>query len=500
MDAPAPEPSPPPAPPAAAPAFVDPGAAEGLPALGATDFWEILYGRRSVRRFKQDLPPAELVERVVHAGTWAPSSCNYQMWDLVVVDDPELNRALGELSTQMANAPVNIVVSYGTGFSEEGMAGLQSASAMIQNMSLAAHALGLGTFWITAMGSAEKVRETVGLPRDRFVVAVLALGWPDYPEGKFPRAPKRRPMDEVSHENHYGGRAIPSSADPQAWESDLLGIYQRARVMNGLRHNKPRPWEVRALEESLDLLLPDGAEKRAPDAEGQAPRWLDVLPCTGILVERVSKRRPGFRFDVAERSRAVATFAGGRTRPKAGLFAWPVPAGEAAVALDEAPLPPVEAGAYDVVSCLFRLEGLPPLERERALATLASYLKPGGRLLLGLVSQRSFHDWTERLRARRGGPRGVEYVLSPDPSIGPFRAVDVAEVESAARAAGLTTTSRTGVQAVPQPEEIDFRTRNFAPRSRKLATLVGKGLATLERLPGVQARYGRFQFLLLTKA
>ena len=125
---------------------------------------------------------------------------------------------------------------------------------------------------------------------------------------------------------------------------------------------------------------------------------------------------------------------------------------------------------------------------------MAGWLKPGGVLLLGCVSKRSFHDWTERLRARRGGPRGVEYVLSPDPNIGPFQAIDNAPLERAAEQAGLKLEQSLGLQAVPQPEEIAFRTRNFSPRSQGIARLVGKLLGAAERLPGVQARYGRFQF------
>ena len=459
-------------------------------------FWGTLFERRSVRRFKPDPVARELLDQLVHAGTWAPSSCNYQMWDLVVVDDPDVNRALGELSTQMANAPVNIVVSYGRDFSEEGFANIQSASALIQNMSLAAHAMGLGTFWITAMGGAERVREVVGLPRDRFVVAVLAVGWPDWPEGKAPRAPKRRPLADVRHFNHYGGRPIPGSANPADWAPDLLATYQRARVLNGLRHNKPRPWEVRALETAVETFLPTD-----PAGDGPAPRWLDVLPCTGILVDRLSKLRRGFAFDVVERSRAVAAFAGDRTRPRAGQLAWPVSGDFASLDAhtEEGPLAAPEVGTYDVVSCLFRLEGLAPDARATALAAMASWLKPGGQLLLGFVSRRSFHDWTERLRARRGGPRGVEYVLSPDPNIGPFEALEPSSIEQAAVAAGLTRTAQLGLQAVPQPEEIAFRTRNFSPRGQTVARFVGKLLGAFERLPGVQARYGRFQFQSYTR-
>lgn len=471
-----------------------------------SSFWGELYGRRSVRRFRPDPVPRELADRVIHAGTWAPSSCNYQMWDLVAVDDPEINHALASLSTQMGNAPLNVVVSYGRAFSEEGYANIQSASAMIQNMSLAAHALGLGTFWITQMGGAEKVRELVGLPVDRFVVAVLAVG---YPAKAKQNAPKRRPLADIRHWNHYGGRPIPSSAQPEHWAPDLLAIYQRARVLNGLRHNKPRPWEVRAIEQVVESFVP-----KAPEETASAPRWLDVLPCTGIVTDRLSKRRRGYHFDVVERSRGVAEFAGNRTRPKAGQLSWPSPkdltslpslAGvEGSVEhIDadsaEGHLDAPSAGAYDVITCIFRLEGVAPVDRSMLVEAMAGWLAPGGMLILGVVNKRSFHDWTERLRARRGGPRGVEYVLSPDPNIGPFGAVDCEQVKALVEAQGLTCEESLGLQAVPQPEEIEFRTRNFSGRMQGVARTAGKVLGMIEKLPGLQSRRGRFRFYRFTK-
>src|SRR5262245_60417467 len=112
----------------------DEGAAVGP--TPAFDFWKALYTRRSIRRFKPDPVPRELVAQVLHAGIWAPSSCNYQMWDFVAVDDPNVNAQLAGLSSQMGNAPVNIVVSYGRDFSEDAWANVQSASAAIENMSL----------------------------------------------------------------------------------------------------------------------------------------------------------------------------------------------------------------------------------------------------------------------------------------------------------------------------------------------------------------------------
>lgn len=450
------------------------------------DFWETLYGRRSVRRFKPDSVARELIDQVMHAGTWAPSSCNYQMWDLVAVDDAAINSKLAALSSQMSNAPVNIVVSYGRDFSEEGYANIQSASAMIQNMSLAAHALGLGTFWITQMGNAEKVRETVALPYDRLVIAVLALGWPKKTVSK---GPKRRPLSRVTHYNHYAGRPIPSSTNPNEWAPDLLTDYQRARVLNGLRHNKPKPWETRTLVTALDTLLPEGRDKPKV-GESHIGRWLDVLPCTGILTDRLCRERGGYQYSIVERSAAVAEFVAGRTRPRADVFGWPREANE---------LEAVPEASFDVVSCLFRLEDLARADRAELLQRLTEWVQPGGVLLIGFVNSSSYHDLTERLRSRGRGPKGVEYVLSPDPNIGPFESLSSAEIIQPCEAHGLRLEQRLGLQAMPSPEEIKFRTRNFSSRKQTAVRLAGKLLGMLEAVPGVTQSRGRFQFLKFRK-
>lgn len=454
----------------------------------AMDFWEALYSRRSVRKFKGDAVPRELVDQVMHAGIWAPSSCNYQMWDLVAVDDAGVNGKLAALSAQMGNAPVNIVVSYGRDFSEEGWANVQSASALIQNMSLAAHVLGLGTFWITQMGDREKVREIVGLPYDRLVIAVIALG---YPKFAAKAGPKRRPLSVVAHYNHYAGKPIPSSTDPTNWSKDDLATYQRARVLNGLRHNKPRPWEVRALLAMLERFVKEGRDEPAAGAE-RTLRWLDVLPCTGILTERMSRERRGWRFDAVERTQDVGDFIADRTLPRAGTFLWPSP--ESAHGQGE-PVPET----YDLVTCLFRTENLAPRDRPALFRALARWVKPGGSVVVGFVNRRSFHDWTEKLRARRGGPRGVEYVLSPDPNIGPFESLSPADVDALASEAGLRAVERLGLQAAPQPEEIEFRVRNFGKRAKSLVGILSSVVGVIDRVGFLRSRFGRFQFVKFTR-
>ncbi|MBI5363913.1 MAG: nitroreductase family protein [Planctomycetes bacterium] len=454
----------------------DEGAAPGP--TPACDFWDALYTRRSVRKFEKEPIPRELVRQVLHAGIWAPSSCNYQMWDFVAVDDPAVNAELARLSAQMGNAPVNVVVAYGRDFSEEGWANVQSASAAIQNMSLAAHVLGLGTFWITQMGDREKVRAVVGLPEDRLVVAVLALG---KPKGEPRKGPKRRPLAQVAHFNHYAGRPIPSSANPADWAADLLATYQRARVLNGLRHNKPRAWEVAALRAALDELVPEGRDADA----GKALRWLDVLPCTGIVTAEVNRARPAFAIDVVERTREVAEFAAQRTVPHGRTFGWPT----------SSALPAPPESAYAVVSCFYRLENLPEAARGELVQAMARWVKPGGRVVIAYVNRHSFHDLTEWLRERRGGPGGVEYVLAPDPNIGPFESLEPRAVETLCAQSGLTITARLGLQPVPSREEIEFRTRNFSKRHRRLSASIAWVLGVLGRFPGLATRRGRFQYV-----
>lgn len=486
--------------PAADPTFdataADDGSTRPLGELPALDFWDVLYSRRSIRKFDDRPVPRALVDQVMHAGIWAPSSCNYQMWDLVAVTDPEVNGRLAALSTQMANAPVNIVVSYGRDFSEEAWANIQSASALVQNMSLAAHALGLGTFWITQTGGAERVREEVGLPVDRLVIAVLALG---YPKVLPKRGPKRRPLDQVTHYEHYAGRPIPSSTDPEDWEPDLLATYQRARVLNGLRHNKPRAWEVRALDEAIDALVPDGIERpeAGPGGEDGRGRWLDVLPCTGIITARLGTRRKGFRFDVVERTAEVAAFCANRVSPRGATYGWPAAADVegGGASLDAAP-----EGAFDVVSCFFRLEGLRDADRAALLESMARWVKPGGRVLIAYVSSRSYHGLTERMRARRGGPGGVEYVLSPDPGIGPFTPLAPDHVGSLVGRAGLEIEQRFGTQPAPPPEEIEFRTRNMRPAAASALRRAAAAARVVMRTPGADLRRGRFQFVVARRA
>jgi len=449
------------------------------------DFWEVLYERRTTRRFDPARPvPRAMVLELLDAALIAPTSCNLQMWDFVVVDEPEQREQLGRLSLQVLATPITIFVAYGKEYSEEGHANVQSSAAALQNMSLTAHALGLGTFWINQLGPRPEVGRILGLPADREVVAALAVGWPaTYPKV----APRRRPFEHVVHWNHFGGEPIPSSPKPDDWSLELIRNYQQARVLNGNRYNKARPWEMAAALEAAERLAPRVDEGTPGD---DAPRWLDVLPVHGLFTGAMSRQHRDFRWCTLELSRDVAEFALKRAFPtvKGEAFVWD-PSSESAL----------PDGGFVRISVLHRLEALPSAQRPELLATLNRLLAPDGTLLLRYVSRSSFHALANWMHTRRGGPGGVEYVLAPDPNLGPWEALDPGAVEKLVKAAGFVIAKKYDEEVVPSAKEVDFRTRNMSPAKAKLVRGAVGAARVLGKLPGIAWAFARSRTLVLRR-
>ncbi|ABM81430.1 nitroreductase family protein [Hyperthermus butylicus] len=67
---------------------------------------------------------------------------------------------------------------------------------------LAAHAYGLGTVWIQAIGYQNAIKEILGIPEDKEPVSVLAVGWP----AEQPPQKPRKPLSEILYVNKYGER------------------------------------------------------------------------------------------------------------------------------------------------------------------------------------------------------------------------------------------------------------------------------------------------------
>ncbi|MBT1076146.1 nitroreductase family protein [Geobacter grbiciae] len=158
---------------------------------------EAIYGRRSVRQYTGEPVTREAVLEIVRAGSWAPSGLNNQPWRFAIVSDDEKRRALAGLTKYrhiLEGAPVSIAVFCDRAAMYNDTKDHQSVGACLQNMLLAAHALGLGAVWLgEILKSADKVRELLALPESLELMAVVAVGRP----AEFARTGDRKDLDEL---------------------------------------------------------------------------------------------------------------------------------------------------------------------------------------------------------------------------------------------------------------------------------------------------------------
>lgn len=151
---------------------------------------ELIKTRRSCRRYR----PAQIEDRelaaVLEAGTFAPTSMGRKDPWIVAVQRPDLLDRLARMNAEIMGSKGNpyydaptVVLVFAPADSRNAV---QDASCVLENMMLAAHALGLGSCWInreiemfrTSEGRDLMVRE-LGLPEGLTGVGAISLGYPD---------------------------------------------------------------------------------------------------------------------------------------------------------------------------------------------------------------------------------------------------------------------------------------------------------------------------------
>ncbi len=143
--------------------------------------------RRSVRHFTGDPVTREEILEILEAGRWAPSGLNNQPWRFLVVTAGDARQAGLAGCTKYApivraaGALLCVLLDRGAMYNE--IKDHQGAGACIQNMLLAAHALGLGAVWLgEIINQSLQVMETLGLdPAGLELQAVIAVGRPVHP-------------------------------------------------------------------------------------------------------------------------------------------------------------------------------------------------------------------------------------------------------------------------------------------------------------------------------
>jgi nitroreductase len=178
---------------------------------------EAIKSRRSVRSMTTETPSRELIEAILEAATWAPNHHLTEPWRFVVIakeDRLKLGEAMAEaLETTLKNddprneeilkaekqkplrSPVIIAVVLSPKTGDEKIVELEetvAAGAALQNLLLAAHALGLGTMVRTGKHSFEEpVRKYLEMKEKEKLVGLVYTGYASEPG----RPTNRKPVD-----------------------------------------------------------------------------------------------------------------------------------------------------------------------------------------------------------------------------------------------------------------------------------------------------------------
>ena len=160
------------------------------------DALEAIRKRRTVRSFTGAPIPRADLETIVDAGRLAASGYNRQPWDFIVVTDRGMIEQLKIAAQWMekAGAIIAVVLDPATKY------GLEDGSAAVQNMLLAATALGYGSCWLEGytLPLESQFKALLGVPDDKRLLTLVPIGvaveWP---------TKEKKPMEQVLHWEKY---------------------------------------------------------------------------------------------------------------------------------------------------------------------------------------------------------------------------------------------------------------------------------------------------------
>ena len=170
---------------------------------------EQIETRRSIRKFKDERIPDEVIDKIVRTGLWAPSAGNLQPCRIVkTTSDDQIKKladaAYGQNVVKDASAVLVVVAVPSESAQKYGSRGrslyvYQDTAALTNTILLTVHAMGYGGCWVGAFNEAAAA-DAISAPDGFQPVSIIPIGVPD--ESPNPRA--RKPPAEVVVDDKFG--------------------------------------------------------------------------------------------------------------------------------------------------------------------------------------------------------------------------------------------------------------------------------------------------------
>ena len=170
------------------------------------DVYEAVTSRLTVRDYKPDPVPDDVVARLLEAGRLAPSSRNLQPWHFIVIHERATIQKLGAIATSgrfTANAPLVIAIAMENADRPE-----LDAGRAIQQMELVAWEEGLGTCFVGLLDAEQNrdVKYLLGIPDNVDLITVLPFGYRTHAGRGSQGQKNRKSMSHIAHAERFGQR------------------------------------------------------------------------------------------------------------------------------------------------------------------------------------------------------------------------------------------------------------------------------------------------------
>jgi nitroreductase len=161
---------------------------------------DLILSRRSIRNYEKKDIPQEVLQQILEAGRQAPSAANRQPIRFVVVTDHDILKNLYDsvITRFVKAAPVAIAGCADVKSFLTGKWAVVDTTIAMQNMVIAAWALGIGSCWIGACNE-ENVKKLLKIPDKWKFVGLLTLGYP----AEQPKPRKKKKVEELFNFNSF---------------------------------------------------------------------------------------------------------------------------------------------------------------------------------------------------------------------------------------------------------------------------------------------------------
>ena len=157
------------------------------------DVMTAIRTRRSIRKYKSRSVEKEKIRKILEAGRLSPSAKNRQPWHFIAVTDSQIKKELSKwlFTRHIKNSPVTIVGCAKTGILDRKWS-IIGTSIALQNMVIAAWALGIGSCWIGGFKE-DRVKQLLRIPGKQKIVALVTFGYP----AETPHVKRKKPIEKV---------------------------------------------------------------------------------------------------------------------------------------------------------------------------------------------------------------------------------------------------------------------------------------------------------------